>query len=50
MRIEKSGDFGIDEVAFDGKFIAYSDCKDTQIFSFDRDSFKLRKLTRKITS
>lgn len=50
LRIEKSGDFGIDQVAFDGKYIAYSDCKETQIFMFDKENLRLRKLTRKITS
>ncbi len=50
LRIEKSGDYGIDEVAFNGRFIAYSDCKETQIFSFDKEQLKLRKLTRKVCS
>lgn len=31
-----------------GKFIAYSDCKDTQIFSFDSDNLQLTKLSQKI--
>ena len=50
LRIEKSGDFGIDQIAFDGKYIVYSDCKETQVFMFDRNNLKLRKLTRKITT
>lgn len=50
LRIEKSGDYGIGQVAFDGRYIAYSDCKETQIFSFDKEVLKLRKLTRKICS
>ena len=29
LRIEKCGDFGIDHFAFDGKYIAYTDCRDT---------------------
>jgi hypothetical protein len=31
-----------------GKFMAYSDCKDTQIFSFDSDNLQLTKLSQKI--
>lgn len=31
-----------------GKFIAYSDCKDTQIFAFDSENLQLTKLTQKI--
>ena len=50
LRIEKSGDYGIEEFAFDGRFIVYSDCKETQIFSFDKEQLKLRKLTRKVCS
>lgn len=50
LRIEKCGDYGIDQVAFDGKYIAYSDCKETHIYSFDREQLKLRKLTRKVCS
>ena len=50
LRIEKSGDFGIDVVAFNGQYIAYSDCKETHIFAFDAQQLKLRKLTRRICS
>ena len=50
LRLEKSGDYGIDEFAFDGRFIAYSDSKETQVFSFDREQLRLRKLTRKVCS
>ena len=50
LRIEKCGDFGIDHFAFDGKYIAYTVCRDNQIFCFDQKNLKLRKLTRKITS
>ena len=41
LRIEKKGDFGTS--CFDklGQFIAYSDCKDTQIFNFDQSALKL---------
>ena len=48
MRIEKKGDYNIQEFASDGRYIAYSDCKDTQVFQFDRDDLILRKLTKKI--
>ena len=50
LRIEKCGDYGIDSFAFDGRFIVYSDCKETHVFSFDLTQLKLRKLTRKICS
>ena len=48
LRIEKSGDYGIDEFAFDGQYIVYSDCKETNIFKFDRTQLKLKKLTKKV--
>ena len=50
VRIEKNGDFGIGDVAFDGRLIAYSDCKETNIFAFDKQQLKLRKLTKRICS
>jgi len=37
LRIEKSGDYGMDAVAFDGHIIAYSDCKETHVYAFNRD-------------
>ena len=48
LRIEKKGDYGIQEFTSDGKYLAYSDCKDTQVFQFDKDDLVLRKLTKKI--
>ena len=48
LRIEKKGDYGIQEFASDGRYIAYSDCKDTQVFQFDKADLTLRKLTKKI--
>ena len=50
LRIEKYGDFGIETTAFDGRLIAFSDCKETQIFCFDKVLLKLKKLTRRICS
>lgn len=48
LRIEKKGDFNIQEFAYDGEYVVYSDCKDTQVFHFDRTELSLRKLTKKI--
>lgn len=35
-------------MAFDGRYIVYSDCKETQVFVFDREQLRLRKLTKKL--
>jgi hypothetical protein len=48
LRIDKKGDYNISTFDKMGKFIAYSDCKDTQIFSFDSDNLQLTKLSQKI--
>ncbi len=50
LRIEKTGDYGIESVAFNGRIIAYSDAKETQVYAFDSKKLKLVKLTRKLCS
>jgi len=35
LRIDKKRDYNITSFDKVGKFIAYSDCKDTQVFTFD---------------
>ena len=49
LQLQKRGDFNITCFAFDGRYIAYSDAKETQVFVFDKDELKLTKLTKKIT-
>ncbi len=48
LRIDKKRDYNITSFDKVGKFIAYSDCKDTQVFTFDQDKLQLTKLTQKI--
>jgi hypothetical protein len=50
LRIDKKGDFKINCFDKVGSIIAYSDCKDTQIFNFDKETLQIQKLTQKVCS
>ena len=49
LKLEKKGDYRIKCAEFySGKYIAFSDCKDTQIFCYDNENLQIQKLTKKI--
>lgn len=48
LKLEKKGDFGLNCFDTMGKHIVFSDCQDTQIFTFDPSDLSIVKLTKKV--